>query len=45
MMRRRTSTDGRRRVLRDDNVAKKLESQAHKIGISHPDFSPPPPPP
>ena len=42
MMRWLTSTDGRRRVLRDDNVAKKLKSQAHKIDISRHD--PPPPP-
>ena len=40
MMRRLTSTDGRCRVLRDDNVAKKLKSQAHKIDISRQD--PPP---
>ena len=42
MMRWQTSTDGRRRVLRDDSVAKKIKNQAHKIVISRPATPPPP---
>ena len=43
MMRWRTSTEGRSRVLRDDIVAKKQKYQAHKIAISRL-VTPPPPP-
>ena len=42
MMCRRTSKDGRRTVLRDNNITEKVKSQAHKIDISRPE--PPPPP-
>ena len=42
MMPQPTNTDGRRTVLRDDNIAKKLKSQFHKIPISRPDSPPPP---